>query len=102
MRGALAVGEQIGTGVQGASAGVERVGLAAAVPTCRQLHPAAALIEGVASQAHHVERVHHRRRLGQFLGGSGLEPGEAIHSNNVHAVTPVLRPLGQPVLKRLF
>jgi hypothetical protein len=30
----------------------------------------------IAGQAHDVERVHHRDRVGQFLAGGGLETGE--------------------------
>ena len=60
----LFVGEQIGTSLQGAPAGVERIGLAAAVPAGVQLDPTPAFVEGVAGQSHHVERVHHCRRPG--------------------------------------
>ncbi len=45
---ALLVGEQIGTGVQGPPSAVERVALAAAVPTSVLLDPASALVQGVA------------------------------------------------------
>lgn len=36
----------------------------------------------VAGEADEVERVHHRDRVWEFLGGGGLEPGEAIHRND--------------------
>ncbi|AFP37839.1 hypothetical protein MSMEI_1366 [Mycolicibacterium smegmatis MC2 155] len=100
--GFLAVGEQVGPGVQGASRSVERVGAAAAVPAGGQLHAASALVEGVAGQADHVEGVHHRGRVRQFFGGGGLEPGEPVHGNNVHTITPLLWPLCQPVGERLL
>jgi hypothetical protein len=44
------------------------------VPTGGLLDEAAALVQSIAGQAHDVERVHHRDRVGQFLVGGGLEP----------------------------
>src|SRR4029078_4255239 len=49
-----------------------------------------------------MEGIHHRNRVGQLFSGRGLEPGEAVHGNNFHLVTPFLRPVGQPVLERAF
>ncbi|EID15889.1 hypothetical protein MXEN_05420 [Mycobacterium xenopi RIVM700367] len=58
------VGEQVGSGLQGSSARVERVGLAAPVPVGGQLDAASAFVEGVAGQPDHVKGVDHRGRLG--------------------------------------
>ena len=55
------------------------------------LDPAAAPVQGVAGQADDVEGVHHRDRVGQLLGGGGLEPGEPVHRDDLHAVAPGLR-----------
>jgi hypothetical protein len=33
---------------------------------------------GIAGQAHEVERVHHRDRVGQFPAGGGLETGAVL------------------------
>jgi hypothetical protein len=55
--------------VQGAPRGIERIALAAAVPTGGLLDAAAALVQSIAAQAHDVERVGHRDRARQFLAG---------------------------------
>ena len=78
----LLLGEQRGAGVEGAPRGIERVALAAAVPAGDLLDAAAALVQSIAGQAHDLERVHHRDRVGQFLAGGGLEPGEPAHRNH--------------------
>ncbi len=52
------------------------------------LHSAAAVVECFAAEAHRVERIHHRDGVGEFFGGGGLEPGEAIHRDDLHTVTP--------------
>jgi hypothetical protein len=62
------------TRVQGAPRGIERVALAAVVPTGGLLDAAAALVQSIAGQAHDVERVHHRDRVGQFLAVAVLNP----------------------------
>ena len=55
--GALAVGEQVGSGVQGPARLVERVALEAAVPAGVLLDAAPAPVQGVTGQASDVERV---------------------------------------------
>ena len=89
----LLVGEQAGAGVQGPPRGVERVACAAAVAVQVLLDPAAAPVQGVAGQPDDVEGVHHRDRVGQLLGGGGLEPGEPVHRDDLHArrATPAAR-----------
>ena len=49
-----------------------------------------------------MERIHHRHGVGEFLGGGGLEPGEAVHRDHVDRVAPGLWPFGQPLLEDLF
>ena len=83
-------------------AAVERVARAAAVAVEVLLDPAAAPVQGVAGQAHDVEGVHHRDRVGQLLGGGGLEPGEPVHRDDLHPVAPGLRTVGEPRLERLL
>lgn len=100
--GLLLVGQQICPGLQGPSGGVERVGLAAPVPAGVELDSPPALVECVAGQPHHVEGVHDRDRVGHFLGGGGLEPGESIHGNDFHSVAPRFGAVGKPGLERSF
>ena len=88
--------------MQGPPRGVERVAGAAAVPVEVLLDPASAPVQRVAGQADDVEGIHHRDRVGQLLGGGGLEPGEPVHRDDLHPVAPRLRPLGQPGLERLL
>jgi len=88
--------------VQGAPRGIERVALAAAVPTGGLLHAAAALVQSIAAQAHAVERVHHRDRVGQLLVGGGLETGEPVHRNHLDAVAPGRVSLTKPGLEHLL
>ena len=96
----LLVGEKIRPGEQGPAGGVERVTLVAAVTEDAELNSPAALVEGVASQAHDVEGIHHRHRAGQFLSGGGLEPGEPIHRHDLHPLAPALGAGGEPGLER--
>jgi hypothetical protein len=49
-----------------------------------------------------VERVHHRGRVGQFLVGGGLEPGEPVHRNHLDAVAPGRGSLAKPGLEHLL
>jgi hypothetical protein len=53
------------------------------------LDSSAALIEGVTGQARNVEGVHDRDRVGEFLGGGGLESGEPVHRHDLDRRTPV-------------
>ena len=55
--GALSVGEQVGSGVQGPPRPVERVAGQAAVTVQILLDPAPAAVQGVAGQARDVERI---------------------------------------------
>jgi hypothetical protein len=84
-------------------AGAEQwVAGAAAVAVDVVLDAAPASVQRVAGQASHVERVHHRDRVGQLLGGGGLEPGEAVHRHHLDLIAPSLRAFGEPGLERLF
>ena len=74
--GSLLLGEQPDTGVQGPSGGVERVALVAAMAVDGLLDPTPAPVQGVTGQADHVEGIHDRDRVGELLGGGGLEPAE--------------------------
>jgi hypothetical protein len=98
----LCAGEEVGAGVQGAPGPVQRVVGAAAVTVDGLLDAAPAAVQGVAGEADDMERVHHRCRVGEFLGGGGLEPGEPVHRDDLHGVTPGLRPAGEPGLERLL
>jgi hypothetical protein len=82
--------------------GIERVALAAAVPTGGLLDAAAALVQSIAGQAHDVERVHHRDRVGQFFAGGGLETGEPVHRNHLDAVAPGRVSFAEPGLEHLL
>ena len=66
------------------------------------LDPAAAPVQRVAGQADDVEGVHHRDRVGQLLGGGGLEAGEPVHRDDLDAVAPGLVAVGEPGLERLL
>jgi hypothetical protein len=57
---------------------MERVALAAAVPTGDLLDAAAALVQSIAGQGHDVERVHH----------ATASAGEPVHRNHLDAVAP--------------
>jgi len=71
----------------------------AAVAVQALLDPTAALAESVAGEAHDMEGVHHRGRVGGLLGGRGLEPGEPVHRHYLHAVPEPLGTIGQPLLE---
>ncbi|TDO56678.1 hypothetical protein EV651_11265 [Kribbella sp. VKM Ac-2571] len=88
--------------MQGSPGRVERVAFAATVAVDDLLDPAAALIERVAGQVHDVEGVHDRDRVGQFLGGGGLEPGEPVHRDHLHRQAPGLGAVGEPGLEGLL
>ncbi len=61
---ALAVGEQPGTGVQGAARLVERVVLASPVTVARLMDATPTAVQGVAGEPDDVEGIHHRDRVG--------------------------------------
>jgi hypothetical protein len=69
----LPIGEQVRAGVQGAAGTVERVVLATAVTMEVLLNPSGAAVQRVAGQAHDVEGVHDRGRVGELIAGGGLE-----------------------------
>ena len=60
------------------------------------------LIQGVAGQVHDVEGVHDRGRVGEFFGGSALEPGESIHRDDLDALAPRIGLGGQPGFEDLL
>jgi len=49
-----------------------------------------------------VERVHHRDRVGEFLGRGGLEPAEPVHRDDLDPLRPLLGPGGEPLLEHLL
>ena len=61
-----------------------------------------ALIQGVAGQVYDVEGVHDCPCAGEFFGGSALEPGESIHSDDLDTLTPRVGLGGQPGFEHLF
>src|SRR3546814_7689678 len=89
----------LGAGVQDPSGGVERVAGAAPVTVGGELDSSATPVQGLAGEADDVERVHHRDCVGEFLGGCGLEAGEAVHRDYLDGVAPCLRPVGEPGLE---
>ena len=93
---------EVGAGVQGAARRVERVTGAASVSVDGLLDASPASVEGVAGEADHVEGIHDGGRVGQFLGGGGLEPGEPIHRDDLDSVAPCLVAFGQPLLECLL
>ncbi len=99
---ALLVGEQVRAGVQCPRRREQRLALAAPVPLEVLLDPAAAVLQCVTGQADDVEGIHHGHSVGQLFRGSGLQPGEPVHREDFHALTPGLRSLGEPLLERLL
>ena len=61
-----------------------------------------ALIQGVAGQVHDVEGVHDRPCVGEFFGGSALEPGESIHRDDLDTAAPGVGPGGEPGFEDLL
>lgn len=74
----------------------------ARLPTGVELDASAALVERVTGQPHDMERIHHRDRVRELLGGGGLEPGEPVHRHNLDRVAPGLFSFAQPCLEGLF
>ena len=67
------------------------------------LDTAPASVEGITGETDDMERVHHAAGVGEFfLGGGGLEPGEAVHRNHLDRVAPGLVAFGQPLLEHLL
>ena len=61
-----------------------------------------ALIQGVAGEVYDVEGVHDCPRVGELFGGSALEPGESIHSDDLDALAPRIGLGGQPGFEDLL
>ena len=59
----------------------------------------AASVDSLAGGPHDVERVHHRCRAGELLGGGGLEAGGACPSPSILA--PVRQAAGRAESQRL-
>src|SRR5262249_30954435 len=66
------------------------------------LDASSAFVEGVAGQADDVEGIHDCGRVGEFLGGGGLEPGETVHGDDLDAVAPGVLAFGEPGLEGLL
>ena len=62
----------------------------------------AALVQGVAGEVYDVEGVHDCLCVGEFFGGSALEPGESIHSDDLDTAAPRIGLGGQPGFEDLF
>ena len=62
----------------------------------------AALVQGVAGEVYDVEGVHDCLCVGEFFGGSALEPGESIHRDDLDALTPRIGLGGEPGFEDLF
>ena len=85
--------------MEGAAGLVEWIVLSAPPPECVALDPATALIERIAGQPHDVKGIHHRHRVGQFLAGGGLKPGEPVHRDDLDSLPPRLRAASEPLLE---
>ena len=55
----------------------------AAVPTAVLVDGFPVAVQRIAGQGHDVKRVHDRDRVGNGLGGGGLEPGEPVHRDHL-------------------
>ena len=62
----------------------------------------AALVQGVAGEVYDVEGVHDCLCVGEFFGGSALEPGESIHSDDLDTAAPRIGLGGQPGFEDLL
>lgn len=98
----LLLGEGICTGAQGPPRAVERIVFAAPVPVEILLNTAPTLIRSITSEANDVEGVHHRDRVRESFGGSGLEAGEPTQRDHLHLVAPRPGPFSRPGLERLL
>ena len=99
----LAVGEQVGAGVQGVAGAVERVGAAAAVAVQVLLDPTPAAVQSVAGEADDVEGVHHRDRVRAAPRlVAVLNPVKPSIATTSTPVAPGLVPFGQPGLECLL
>ena len=56
-------------------------------------------IQPVAGEADDVERIHHGDRVGQLFGGGGLEAAEPVHRDDLDPISPLFRPLREPLLE---
>ena len=95
----LAVGEQVGAGVQSASGPVQRVTGAAPSAEDVLLSALSAFVQGVGGQVDHVEGIHHGRDVRDLLDHGRLEPGEPIHRDDLDLFPPRLVAAGEPRLE---
>ncbi len=95
----LLLGEEAHAGVEGAADPVERVPGVTAVPESVLLNPLPGPVQGVTGEPDDMERIHHRDRVGEFLGRGGLEPTEPIHRDHFDLLRPLLGPGGEPLLE---
>src|SRR5690606_3961822 len=79
----LFLGEEAGTGVQGAAGTVERVTGTPAMPARVLLHALPAPVDRIPGETDRVKRIHDRNGVGQLFGGGGLEPAEAVHRDRL-------------------
>jgi len=79
---ALRIAEQFLPGAGGAAKAVERIPRTAAVPTGVLLHALATQIQLRPGQSHDVERIHHRRRIGNPAGRGVLVAAEPVHRHH--------------------
>lgn len=81
--GALLIGEEVDTGVQGVTGAVERVAGVATVPEGVLLDPLPGPVQRVAGEADNAEGIHDWCRVGKLFRGGGLEAGEPVHRDHV-------------------
>lgn len=66
------------------------------------LDPLPGGVQGVVGELDDMERVHHRSRVWDRLGGSGLEPGESVHRHDLDFLAEVLGVVVEPGRKDLL
>jgi len=97
---ALPVGQQVGPDAQHPPDPVERIPGATSVPAGGLLDALAAAVQGVTGHGDDVEWIHRRDRVGQRLGGGGLEAGEPVHRDDLDHVAEHRALLGEPAGER--
>jgi hypothetical protein len=81
----LAVGEEVGAGVEHPAGIAERVGPASPMAMQLPLEAPSASVDGVTGEADRVERVHERHRDRELLARCGLQDGETVGGYDVDA-----------------
>ena len=89
-------GEQVDAGVQHPPGPVQPITSTTPVAMKVLLDAAPAPVEPITGQPNHVEGIQHGGGVGKLLGGGGLEAGEPVHRDHLHAGAPLLGSTGEP------